>query len=70
MSRALNQLRELDITGLKKQLEETRKELFFLRYKSVTDSVERNSDFGNLRRRIARIHTIIRERETGIRGEK
>ena len=70
MSRTVKELRELDTIGLKKKLEETRKELFFLRYKSVTDSVERNSDFGNLKRRIARIHTIIRERETGIRGEK
>ncbi|GAB4159559.1 MAG: hypothetical protein Kow00107_08020 [Planctomycetota bacterium] len=70
MSRELKQLREQDDNSLAKALQEARKELFFLRYKSVTDSVERNSDFRNLRKKIARIHTVLRERALNIRGEK
>ncbi|RKY21739.1 MAG: 50S ribosomal protein L29 [Planctomycetota bacterium] len=63
MSRITRELREKDSDTLRKELEEYRRELFNLRYKSVTDHIERNSDFRFYRRQIARILTILRERE-------
>ena len=70
MSIEVRELREKDTESLRKELAELQRELFMLRYKAVTDHIERNSDFVNYRRSIARINTILRERELGIRGEK
>ncbi len=70
MSRLLKELREKDSDALRKELNDTQRKLFELRYKSVTDHVERNSEFREFRRRIARILTVIKERELNIRGGK
>ena len=58
-----SEIREITSEELRTRLQETRRELFNLRYKSVTDHIERNSDFRFYRRQIARILTILRERE-------
>ena len=69
MSRDLVEIREKDNENLLKDLEDLQKQLFFLRYKAVTDHIENNSDYRNLRVHIARIKTVLRERELKIRGE-
>ncbi|MFA4986489.1 MAG: 50S ribosomal protein L29 [Candidatus Brocadiia bacterium] len=70
MNRHLREIHELDSESLKKQVNDLRKDLFMLRYKAVTDQLERNTDFRNTRRKIARILTVLRERELGVRGGK
>ena len=70
MSRLMRELREKTPEELQKELEDLQKDLFDLRYKAVTDHVEDNSQFRQLRRQIARVRTVMRESELNIRGEK
>ena len=47
-----------------------RKELFDLRFKSATQAVQSPSRMRSLKRDIARILTISKERKVGLRGQK
>ena len=61
---------ELDLledSELAKKLEEAKTELFNLRFAVATGAGEDRGRMGSLRRDIARIKTIARERELGIR---
>jgi len=55
---------QLDLT-----LKETVKNLFHLRFQSATDRLETPSEIQKAKRDIARIRTIQRERQMGIRGQ-
>ena len=46
------------------------KNLFHLRFQSATDRLETPSEVRKARQEVARIKTIIRERQLGIRGQK
>jgi large subunit ribosomal protein L29 len=46
------------------------KNLFHLRFQSATDRLETPSEIRKARAEVARIKTIIRERQLGIRGQK
>jgi large subunit ribosomal protein L29 len=59
----LVELRELDIPGLLTALAEATDDAFKLRFKSVTGQLENTSALVDSRRRIARINTLLRERE-------
>ena len=52
------------------ELETLRKELFDLRFKSATQSLQNPSRIRVLKRTIARLLTIQNERKAGIRGQK
>jgi large subunit ribosomal protein L29 len=56
-------LRELDVTGLVDALTEAKKEHFNLRFQHVTGQLDNTSRLGQVRRQIARISTILRQRE-------
>ncbi|MFN0009404.1 MAG: 50S ribosomal protein L29 [Planctomycetota bacterium] len=56
---------ELDST-----LDGLKKELFDLRFKSASQSLPTPSRIRALRRSIARMSTVIRERDLGLRGQK
>ncbi len=56
-------LRELDVSGLVDALSEAKKEHFNLRFQHVTGQLDNTSRLGEVRRRIARINTILRHRE-------
>lgn len=47
-----------------------KKELFDLRFKSATESLTSPARINTLRRSIARIHTVLHEREMGVRDQK
>jgi large subunit ribosomal protein L29 len=47
-----------------------KRELFDLRFKSASQSLPAPSRIRALRRTIARMSTVIREREIGLRGQK
>ena len=54
---------ELTDDDLKKKLDELVEGLFKLRFRKVTDVVENPAQFKKDRRNIARIKTVLRERE-------
>ena len=57
------ELRILETGELEARLVETKAELFNLRFKHVTGELPNMTRLGELRREIARIHTLLRERE-------
>ena len=61
------QLRDLTDDELEEKMAETRRELFNLRFQSATGQLESHGRLKAVRRDIARIYTILRERELGIR---
>jgi large subunit ribosomal protein L29 len=58
-----DELRNLDDTELESRLIETKAELFNLRFKHVTGELPNMNRLRDLRREIARVHTLLRERE-------
>jgi large subunit ribosomal protein L29 len=61
-----SELRELDSDGLITKLTEAKEELFNLRFQSATGQLESHGRLRAVRRDIARVYTIMRERELGI----
>jgi large subunit ribosomal protein L29 len=53
---------------LERQLKEAKEELFNLRFQAATGQLESHGRLRTVRRDIARIYTILRERELGIIG--
>ena len=56
---------QLDLT-----LKETVKNLFHLRFQSATDRLETPSELQKAKREVARIKTIMIERERNMRGQQ
>jgi len=63
----VEEIRALSTEGLKKQLEEAHQELFNLRFRLATKQLVNHREVPRVKREIARLKTIIRERELGIR---
>ncbi len=64
---APSELDGFDNEKLVAELEKAKKELFNLRFQSATGQLESHGRLKAVRRDIARIYTILRERELGIR---
>ncbi len=62
------QLRDLTDVELQRRLEETRQELFNLRFQSATGALENSARLRLAKREIARILTIRNEREEVTNG--
>jgi large subunit ribosomal protein L29 len=60
------ELRELSDPELVERLRETKAELFNLRVQGATGQLDNNRRLHVVRKEIARIYTIIRERELGL----
>jgi large subunit ribosomal protein L29 len=60
------ELRELSEEELVTKLREAKAELFNLRVQSATGQLDNNRRLQVIRREIARIYTIMRERELGL----
>jgi large subunit ribosomal protein L29 len=58
------QLRELETRELEGELERLREARFRLRFRSATESIDNPVQFRILRRNIARIATVLRERRS------
>ena len=63
-------LRQMSDEQLDLTLKETIKNLFHLRFQSATDRLETPSELQRAKREVARIKTILRERQMGTRGQK
>jgi len=62
-----NELDELTNADLETRLRESKEELFNLRFQSATGQLENHGRLRTVKRDIARIYTVVRERELGIR---
>ncbi|MBO3747173.1 50S ribosomal protein L29 [Streptosporangiaceae bacterium NEAU-GS5] len=60
------ELRLEDEEALVQKLKEAKEELFNLRFQSATGQLESHGRLRAVRREIARIYTVMRERELGI----
>jgi large subunit ribosomal protein L29 len=60
------ELRTLDADDLAEKLREGKEELFNLRFQAATGQLESHGRLRSVRRDIARIYTVMRERELGI----
>ena len=63
------ELRQMSDEQLDLTLKETVKNLFHLRLQSATDRLETPSEMQKAKRDVARINTILRERQLGTRGQ-
>jgi large subunit ribosomal protein L29 len=58
------EIRDLTDAEIGEQIVQTREELFRLKFRSATQELENPALLGRLRRDIARLKTILRERES------
>lgn len=58
-----SELRELTDEELKTKIAESKEELFNLRFSQATGSLEKTARIKELRKAVARMKTILRERE-------
>ncbi|MDP9221045.1 MAG: 50S ribosomal protein L29 [Actinomycetota bacterium] len=60
------ELREFDEDELMTQLREAKEELFNLRFQVATGQLDNNARLRTVKHTIARIYTVMRERELGL----
>jgi large subunit ribosomal protein L29 len=63
------ELRDLSPNELQEKLDDFRKELFNLRFQHSTAQLENTQRIPEVKKNIARILTVLREREAGKEGE-
>ena len=65
---AISELDTFEDERLVEELKKAKAELFNLRFQSATGQLESHGRVSHVKRDIARIYTVIRERELGIRA--
>ena len=66
----VNEIRELTNEDILVKIKETKEELFNLRFQQATGSLEKPSRLRELRHDVARMKTVLRERELDEKGAK
>ncbi|MGY2873242.1 large subunit ribosomal protein L29 [Marmoricola sp. URHA0025 HA25] len=61
-------LDDLNAVDLETRLREAKEELFNLRFQAATGQLESHGRLRSVKKDIARIYTVVRERELGIRS--
>ncbi|MFH0801484.1 MAG: 50S ribosomal protein L29 [bacterium] len=64
---AVGKMREMTPVELKDRLKDVKEELFNLRFQLATGHLEDFTKIRQIRRNIARIQTVLKEKELGIR---
>ena len=64
-----HELDEMNNTDLEARLREAKEELFNLRFQAATGQLESHGRLRTVKKDIARIYTVVRERELGIRTD-
>ena len=64
MKAKLKELRDKSDENLQREVIEKRKHLFDLRSQAVTEKLEDPTQIGKTKRELARLHTIIKERQS------
>jgi large subunit ribosomal protein L29 len=62
-----HELDEMNDVDLETRLREAKEELFNLRFQAATGQLESHGRLSTVKKDIARIYTVVRERELGIR---
>jgi large subunit ribosomal protein L29 len=62
-----HELDELNDVDLETRLRQAKEELFNLRFQAATGQLESHGRLRSVKKDIARIYTVVRERELGIR---
>jgi large subunit ribosomal protein L29 len=57
------ELRDLPVPELEQRLDEVKEELFNLRFQNATGQLDNYKRLGDLKKDVARIRTILRQRE-------
>ena len=57
------EVRELDVTQLEQRLADTRRELFNLRFRHATGQLENTGQIKEVRKNIARILTVLNQKQ-------
>ena len=65
-AKEIKEIRGLSVEELDKKLNELKKDLFMLRMQHATNQLDNPLQIANIKKDIARIKTIIREKETNI----
>ena len=60
----VKEIRELSTEDINNKLKETKQELFNLRFQQATGNLEKPSRIRDLRHTVARMKTVLKERET------
>ncbi len=60
------EVRALRPEDLERQLEESRRELFNLHFRHATRQLVNSAEIGKVKKKIARLQTILREKEIGL----
>jgi large subunit ribosomal protein L29 len=63
MARSISELRDMDLAGLVAELRACKQEALNLRFRNATGQLDAHSELKKVRRQIARINTLIRQRE-------
>ena len=63
-----NEIRKMDTTDIKVKIEDLKKELFDLRFQAAVGQLEDTAQLSKIKKDIARMYTIITEREKDIRA--
>ena len=63
-----HELDDLNAVDLESKLREAKEELFNLRFQAATGQLESHGRLRTVKKDIARIYTVVRERELGIRS--
>ena len=65
-AKEIKQVRELSVEKLQEKLQELKKDLFMLRMQHATNQLDNPMQIAAVKKDIARIKTIIREKETNV----
>ena len=65
-AKEINQVRGLSVEKLEEKLQELKKDLFMLRMQHATNQLDNPMQIAAVKKDIARIKTIIREKETNV----
>ena len=67
-AKEIKEVRALSVEKLAEKLQELKKDLFMLRMQHATNQLENPMQIAAVKKDIARIKTIIREKETNVGG--
>lgn len=65
----VSEMRGLGIEELKRQMDEAHRELFNLRFRATTRQLVNHREIPRVKKEIARLNTLIREKELGTTSE-
>jgi len=66
MAKKINDLLDLDLSALVQELRATKQEALNLRFRHATGQLDKTSELSLVRRQIARLNMLIRQREIAV----